>query len=89
MSRDLSVGLVADWLVTYAGAEKVIAEFISIFPESDLYSVVDCLSDENRTLFGNKKAKTTFIQKLPKSRSKDQNYLPLMPVAFCMCSCMT
>ncbi|MEZ2830050.1 glycosyltransferase family 4 protein [Serratia liquefaciens] len=81
MSRDLSVGLVADWLVTYAGAEKVIAEFISIFPESDLYSVVDFLSDENRTLFGNKKAKTTFIQKLPKSRSKYQNYLPLMPLA--------
>ncbi|HBL7242237.1 TPA: glycosyltransferase family 4 protein, partial [Serratia liquefaciens] len=79
--RDLSVGLVADWLVTYAGAEKVIAEFISIFPESDLYSVVDFLSDENRTLFGNKKAKTTFIQKLPKSRSKYQNYLPLMPLA--------
>ena len=81
MSRDLSVGLVADWLVTYAGAEKVIAEFISIFPESDLYSVVDFLSEENRTLFGNKKAKTTFIQKLPKSRSKYQNYLPLMPLA--------
>lgn len=81
MSRDLGVGLVADWLVTYAGAEKVIAEFISIFPESDLYSVVDFLSDENRTLFGNKKAKTTFIQKLPKSRSKYQNYLPLMPLA--------
>ena len=81
MSRDLSVGLVADWLVTYAGAEKVIAEFISIFPESDLYSVVDFLSDENRALFGNKKAKTTFIQKLPKSRSKYQNYLPLMPLA--------
>ncbi|MFK3841207.1 glycosyltransferase family 4 protein [Serratia sp. NPDC087055] len=81
MSRDLSVGLVADWLVTYAGAEKVIAEFISIFPDSDLYSVVDFLSDDNRQLFKNKKATTTFIQHLPKARKKYQTYLPLMPMA--------
>ncbi|ASL86967.1 MULTISPECIES: glycosyltransferase family 4 protein [Serratia] len=81
MSRDLSVGLVADWLVTYAGAEKVIAEFIDIFPDADLYSVVDFLSDENRQLFKNKKATTSFIQRLPKARKKYQTYLPLMPVA--------
>ncbi|CAI2398628.1 glycosyltransferase family 4 protein [Serratia marcescens] len=81
MSRDLSVGLVADWLVTYAGAEKVIAEFIEIFPDADLYSVVDFLSDENRQLFKNKKATTSFIQRLPKARKKYQTYLPLMPVA--------
>lgn len=81
MSRNLRVGLVADWLVTYAGAEKVIAEFINIFPDSDLYSVVDFLSDENRQLFGNKTATTTFIQRLPKARKKYQTYLPLMPVA--------
>lgn len=81
MSRDLSVGLVADWLVTYAGAEKVIAEFIDIFPDADLYSVVDFLSDENRQLFKNKKATTSFIQRLPKARNKYQTYLPLMPFA--------
>jgi glycosyltransferase involved in cell wall biosynthesis len=81
MSRDLRVGLVADWLVTYAGAEKVIAEFINIFPDSDLYSVVDFLSDENRQMFRNKTATTTFIQRLPKARKKYQTYLPLMPVA--------
>lgn len=81
MSRNLRVGLVADWLVTYAGAEKVIAEFINIFPDSDLYSVVDFLSDENRQLFRNKTATTTFIQRLPKARKKYQTYLPLMPVA--------
>lgn len=81
MSRDLSVGLVADWLVTYAGAEKVIAEFIKIFPSADLYSVVDFLSDENRKLFDNKRANTTFIQNLPKAKTKYQKYLPLMPLA--------
>ncbi|HEA2204628.1 TPA: glycosyltransferase family 4 protein, partial [Escherichia coli] len=75
------VGLVADWLVTYAGSEKVIAEFIKLFPQSDLYSVIDFLSDESRSRFMNKRAKTTFIQKLPKAKSNYQRYLPFMPLA--------
>ncbi|MFW8236752.1 glycosyltransferase family 4 protein, partial [Klebsiella pneumoniae] len=51
MSHGVSVGIVADWLVTFAGAEKVIAEFINIYPESEIYSVVDFLSDDSRKLF--------------------------------------
>ncbi|EIX9054289.1 glycosyltransferase family 4 protein [Klebsiella oxytoca] len=81
MSQNISVGLVADWLVTYAGSEKVIAEFIKLFPQADLYSVIDFLSDESRTRFMNKQATTTFIQKLPKAKSNYQRYLPFMPLA--------
>ena len=46
MSKDFNIGIVADWLVTYAGAERVIEEFVDLYPEADLYSVVDFLSDE-------------------------------------------
>ncbi|MBP1128776.1 glycosyltransferase involved in cell wall biosynthesis [Serratia sp. PL17] len=81
MSKDLNVGIVADWLVSYAGAEKVISQFIDIFPDSELYSVVDFLSDNSRELFNNKTAHTTFIQNLPFSKKKYQSYLPLMPLA--------
>lgn len=81
MGKDFSVGLVADWLVTYAGAEKVIAEFIKLYPTSELYSVVDFLSDDARRMFQNKKAITTFIQRLPKAKKNYQTYLPLMPLA--------
>ncbi|HCQ8601868.1 TPA: glycosyltransferase family 4 protein, partial [Klebsiella michiganensis] len=81
MLNDFSIGIVADWLVTYAGSEKVIAEFIKLYPESELYSVVDFLSDEKRIHFNNKIARTTFIQNLPKAASKYKNYLPLMPLA--------
>ncbi|WP_164853012.1 glycosyltransferase family 4 protein, partial [Klebsiella oxytoca] len=37
MSKDLNVGIVADWLVTYAGSEKVIKEFIELYPNASLY----------------------------------------------------
>lgn len=81
MSRDVSVGIIADWLVTYAGAEKVIAEFIRLYPESDIYSVVDFLSDDSRKLFYGKESQTSFIQRLPFAKTKYQQYLPLMPLA--------
>lgn len=81
MSKQYNVGVVADWLVTYAGAERVIKEFIDLYPNADLYSVVDFLSDESRSLFHEKKAKTTFIQSLPFAKTKYQKYLPLMPLA--------
>lgn len=77
----INIGIVADWLVTYAGAEKVIKEFIQLYPDADLYSVVDFLSDESRNNFSGKHATTTFIQKLPRSRKIYQKYLPLMPLA--------
>ena len=51
MRNQMNVGLVADWLVTFAGSEKVIKEFINIFPDSELYSVVDFLSQSDRDLF--------------------------------------
>ncbi|AJF75345.1 glycosyl transferase family 1 [Raoultella ornithinolytica] len=79
--QGVNVGIVADWFITYAGSEKVVAEFIKVFPEAELYSVVDFLSEENKKHFQNKKINTTFIQNLPKAKNKYQTYLPFMPLA--------
>ncbi|MEE7533056.1 glycosyltransferase family 4 protein [Klebsiella huaxiensis] len=76
-----NVGIVTDWLVTYAGAERVVKEFIDLYPTAKLYSVIDFLNDESRKQLNNKQAKTTFIQKLPLSKTNYQKYLPLMPLA--------
>lgn len=81
MSHQINMGIVADWLITWAGAEKVISECIGLYPDAQLYSVVDFLSEENRALLQNKEIITTFIQGLPFARRKYQNYLPLMPLA--------
>lgn len=81
MKQELNIAVVCDWLVTYAGAEKVISEMLKIFPKSELFSVIDFLSDESRQHFLGKHAHTTFIQKLPKAETKYRNYLPFMPLA--------
>lgn len=77
----MKIAIVHDWLVTYAGAERVLAALIKIWPEADLFSVIDFFSDQDRAHLGGKKAQTTFIQNLPKAKTHYQKYLPLMPLA--------
>lgn len=77
----MKVAIVHDWLVTIAGAEKVLAEIIALYPDADLFSMVDFLSDSQRTILSGKMATTSFIQSLPKARTKYRAYLPLMPLA--------
>jgi glycosyltransferase involved in cell wall biosynthesis len=77
----LKIAIICDWLVTFAGAEKVLAEIIHCYPTADLFAVVDGLSAESRALLQNKPIKTTFIQKLPFAKKHYRIYLPLMPLA--------
>ncbi|VWC05682.1 glycosyl transferase family 1 [Burkholderia arboris] len=75
------VAVVHDWLTTYAGAEKVLAEILNIWPQADLFTVVDFLPDSEREKLLGKVATTSFIQRLPRARSAYRAYLPLMPFA--------
>jgi glycosyltransferase involved in cell wall biosynthesis len=77
----LKIAIVHDWLVTYAGSERVLEEIIKLFPNADLFSVVDFIPNEQRTFLLNKKVNTTFIQNIPLAKSKYRSYLPLMPLA--------
>ena len=77
----MKVAIIHDWLVTYAGAERVLEQILNIFPDADLYSLVDFLPENNRNFIRNKKVTTSFIQKMPKAKTKYRNYLPFMPLA--------
>jgi len=78
----LKIAIVHDWLVTDAGAEKVLKAIVELYPQADIFSIVDFLSDEDRdTVLNGKKAKTSFIQKLPFAQKHFRNYLPLFPKA--------
>lgn len=70
-----------DWLVTMGGAEKVLAELIQIYPQADIFTVVDFFDDSTRKYIHGKKSKTSFIQSLPFAAKKYRSYFPLMPLA--------
>jgi len=75
------VAIVHDWLVTYAGAERVLEEIINCFPEADLFAIVDFIPKNERSFLKDKPVKTSFIQKLPFAKKKYRTYLPFMPLA--------
>lgn len=78
----MKVAIVHDWLVTNAGAEKVLKSILEIYPNADIFSLVDFLGEKDRIdIFNGKKAKTTFIQKLPFASKYFRNYLPFFPKA--------
>jgi glycosyltransferase involved in cell wall biosynthesis len=77
----VKVAFVHEWLVTYAGSERVLEQMLKVYPDADLFCVVDFLPEGNREFILNKSVTTTFIQKLPFARHKYRQYLPLMPLA--------
>jgi glycosyltransferase involved in cell wall biosynthesis len=80
-TRPLRVALVHDWLVVYAGAEKVLEQMLEIWPDADVFALVDFVSEKDRGFLKGKKVNTSFIQKLPFAKRKYRGYLPLMPLA--------
>jgi len=77
----MNVGIVHEWLASYAGSEKVIEQMLEVFPTAEIYSLVDFLPQKDRAWLGDRKIHTSFIQRLPFARRKFRGYLPLMPLA--------
>ncbi|RED65084.1 glycosyltransferase family 4 protein [Cohnella lupini] len=77
----MRIAIVHDWLVVYAGAEKVLEQLLHLYPDADIYSIVDFLPAKEREFIRNKSVNTSFIQKLPFARNKFRHYLALMPYA--------
>lgn len=77
----MKVAIVHDWLVVYGGAERCLEQILNIYPDADLFALVDFLPKDKRDFILNKKVNTSFIQKLPKAKTKYRSYLPFMPMA--------
>jgi glycosyltransferase involved in cell wall biosynthesis len=75
------IAVVHDWLLDFAGSERVLAEILRCFPQADLFSLVDHLQDADRVALGGRRATTTFLQAMPGLSSHLRYYLPLMPFA--------
>ena len=77
----MKIAIVHDWLVTYAGAERVLEEMIAVYPTADLYSLIEFLPQTERVFLGGRRVQTSFLQRMPGARNHYRRYLPLMPLA--------
>jgi len=77
----MKIAIIHEWFVTYAGSERVAEQLLQLYPEADLFSMVDFLPAKERAFIMDKPVHTSFIQKLPFAHKKYRQYLPLMPLA--------
>lgn len=76
------IALVHDWFITYAGAERVIEQILHVFPEADLFTLLDFMPVPERNILQGKRVTTSFLQTFPLLNRKNyRNFLPLMPLA--------
>jgi glycosyltransferase involved in cell wall biosynthesis len=75
------IAVVHDWLDTWGGGENVLAEILRLYPQADLFALVDFMPAALRERLGGRHAHTTFIQRLPGARRHFRGYLPLFPRA--------
>lgn len=76
----MKFSLVADWLVTFAGSEKVIKSIYEIFP-SDVFCLISNEETLSKIGIPPNKVKQSFISKLPFAQKKYRNYLAFFPLA--------
>ncbi len=77
----LRIAIVHEWFVNHAGSEKVVEQMLQVFPQADVFALVDFLPEGKRSYLGGKEVKTSFIQRLPFSRNHFRNYFFLFPLA--------
>ncbi|WOB45110.1 glycosyltransferase family 4 protein [Thermoleptolyngbya oregonensis NK1-22] len=77
----MKIAVVHEWLVTYAGSERVCEQMLQLYPEADLFSLVDFLPEDLRFFIQHRPVTTSFLQYLPFANPRFRAYLPLMPLA--------
>ncbi|MEW5939143.1 MAG: glycosyltransferase family 4 protein [Chloroflexota bacterium] len=76
------IAIVHEWLITYAGSERVIEQLLQVFPEADLFALFDFLPPQERGFLRGKPVHTSFLQNFPFINRKNYRlFLPLMPLA--------
>lgn len=79
--KNKKVAIIADWLTSRGGAERVIFSLAKLFPQAVIYTSV--ISREKFPELKSSEIRTTWLQKFPKFiRQKHQFLLPLFPSTF-------
>ena len=75
----MKIAIVHDWLISIGGAEKVLKEILNVYPEADLYCLLDYFKEPERKLILNgKKAKTSYLQQIPGAKKYYRYMVPFL-----------
>ena len=77
----MKIAIIHDWLEKKAGAEKVLEQIVKIYPNADLFVIVDFMLKKDKFFLNKTKIKKSFIQHLPFSRNHFRKFIFLFPLA--------
>ncbi len=81
ISSKTRIAIVHDWLPLYGGAERVLEQILHLFPQADLYTLMEALLPEDQAFLQGRHPHTSLIQRLPFSARAYRHYFALMPFA--------
>lgn len=77
----MRIAVVHEWLLDFAGSERVLRDILQVLPQSDLFVLIDQPDDELRGAIPRRAKQTSFLQWLPRPHRWLPYYVPLMPLA--------
>jgi len=81
MSVTSKIALVVDALPALGGAEKVLMAALDLFPDAPIYTLLYNRKAFKDSPLAGRQVVSSFIERLPLSRSYYRSYLPFMPLA--------
>lgn len=77
----MKVAIIHEWLNTFGGAEKMLAEILTLQPHADLHALIHNAENLRGTPLEGRRVKTSFLQKIPQVEHLYRGLLPIMPLA--------
>jgi glycosyltransferase involved in cell wall biosynthesis len=75
------IAVVHEWLLDFAGSERVLREILEVLPQADLFALIDRPDAELRAAIARRARATSFLQLMPRPQRWLRFYVPLMPLA--------
>lgn len=79
MSSNLRVAIVHDWLTAMGGAEYTLQQLLILYPQADIYTMVDILPSAERGWLQGHRIYTSPLQKIPFLAKRYRQMIWMMP----------
>lgn len=77
----MKIAVFHEWLNTYGGSERVLAEVLKIFPDAQLHALIHNKANLKNTSLAQRPVRASFLQTIPKVEHFYRILLPIMPLA--------
>lgn len=79
MSSSLRVAVIHDWLTAMGGAEYTLQQVLALYPQADIFTIVDILPQKDRGWLDGHRIATSPLQKIPFLAKRYRHMIWMMP----------